>query len=61
MFDTPANYETRYNLPGIGSNDEEAAYLELAGPKGPRRIINETAGKVTFADELLRIKALHGS
>jgi hypothetical protein len=57
VFDTPANYEMRYNLPGIGSNDEEAANLELAGPKGPRRIVDETAGEVTFAKQLLKIKA----
>jgi hypothetical protein len=57
VFDTPANYERRYNLPGIGSNDEEPANLELAGPKGPRRIVDETAGEVTFTEQLLRIQA----
>ena len=57
MFDTPANYEIRYNLSGIGSNDEEAANLELAGPKGPRRIVDETAGEVTLPSNFLRIKA----
>ena len=55
MFDTPANYEMRYNLSGRGSDDEEAAHFELAGPKGPRRIVDETAGEVTFAEQLLRI------
>ena len=55
MFDTPANYETRYNLSGIGTNDEEAANFELAGPKGPRRIVDETTGEVTYAEQLLRI------
>ena len=57
MFDTPANCEIRYNLPGIESNDEEAANLELTRPKGPWRIVDETAGEVTFANHLLRIKA----
>jgi len=57
VFDTPANYETRYSLPGIGASDEEAANLEFAGPKGPRRIVDETAGEVTFTKQLLRIKA----
>ena len=60
MFDTPANYDTRYNLPSIGSNNEDAANLELASPKGPRRIVDETAGEVTFAEQLLRFKP-HGS
>ncbi len=57
MFDTPANCEIRYNLLGIMSDDEEAANLELTRPKGPRRIVHETAGEVTFANHLLRIKA----
>jgi len=60
VFETPANCEIRYNLPGIGSDDEESANLELTRPKGSRRIVDETAGEVTFADHLLRIKA-HGS
>lgn len=55
MFDTPANYEMRYNLPIIGSNNEETANLELAGPKGPRRIVDEAPGEVTFS--ILRITA----
>jgi hypothetical protein len=57
VFDTPANYEMRYNLPGMGFNDEEAANLELAGPKGLGRIVDETASEVTFAGQLLRIEA----
>ena len=52
MFDTPANCEIRYNLLGIMSDDEEAANLELTRPKGPRRIVHETAGEVTFAERL---------
>lgn len=52
VFDTPANYKTRYDLPGTVSNDKEATNLELAGPKGPRRIVDETAGEVTFAEQL---------
>jgi len=47
-----------YNLPGW-SNDEEAAYLELAGPKGPRRIVDETAGEVTFAEQLVRVENIN--
>ena len=57
LFATPANYEMRYNLHSIGSNGEGVADLELAGPKGPRRIVDETAGEVTFVEHALRIKA----
>jgi hypothetical protein len=46
----------RYNLPGIASNDEEAANLELAGPKFLRRFVDETAGEVTFDEQLFEIQ-----
>jgi hypothetical protein len=54
VFDTPANYATCYNLPATRS---KAANLELAGPKGPWRIVDETAGEVAFAEQLVRIRA----
>lgn len=52
VFDTPANYEMCHDLRGIRSNDEDAANLEFAGPNRMRRIVDEAAGEVTFAEQL---------
>ena len=49
----------RYNLHSIGSNGEGVANLELAGPKGSWRIVDETTGEVTFAEHVLRIKHMN--